>query len=265
MEIYFLIFLVGSFAGIMTGLMGASGMMVVVPCMILLGYNAYQAVGISLAVDVIASVVVAVAYYRYGRVDLRRGLGIAVAAVVGAQLGSRWIFRVPETGLSGGFGLLLIVTAAIFWHEGVGHGGVGRGIERFQESTLARWLGSFSFITSALIGLVVGIVSGMFGVGGGILFLFALILLGYSLHVAVGTSTMIMALTTFSGAIGHAIVGNLPYLTVLIASVGTVLGSFAAARFANRLDEQALGKAIAILFAFLGIGLIVLTVMTLPD
>ena len=85
-------------------------MMVVVPCMILLGYSAYQAVGISLAVDVIAAVIVAMAYYRHGRVDLRRGLWIAVAAMIGAQLGSRWIFHVPESGLSGGFGVLLIIT-----------------------------------------------------------------------------------------------------------------------------------------------------------
>ena len=236
-------------------------MMVVVPCMILLGYSAYQAVGISLAVDVIAAVIVAMAYYRHGRVDLRRGLWIAVAAMIGAQLGSRWIFYVPESGLSGGFGVLLIITAGVFWREGIGHGGVGRGIDRFQGSPLAGWLGEFSGVTSTLIGLVVGVISGMFGVGGGVLFLFALLLLGYPLHVAVGTSTMIMALTTLSGAIGHAAVGNLPYTTVVVASAGTILGSFTSARFANRLDEETLGKAIAVLFGVLGIGLIVLTLL----
>ena len=78
---YLLSFLVGCFAGVMTGLMGASGMMAVVPGIILLGYSAYQAVGVSLAVDVIASVIVAIAYYRHGRVDLSRGLWIAVAAI----------------------------------------------------------------------------------------------------------------------------------------------------------------------------------------
>ena len=44
---FFLAFLVGCFAGVMTGLMGASGMMAVVPGMILLGYTPYQAIGVT--------------------------------------------------------------------------------------------------------------------------------------------------------------------------------------------------------------------------
>jgi hypothetical protein len=52
---YYWSFLIGIFAGTMTGLMGASGMMAVVPGIILLGYSAYQAIGVSLAVDVILS------------------------------------------------------------------------------------------------------------------------------------------------------------------------------------------------------------------
>lgn len=256
---YLLSFVVGCFAGVMTGLMGASGMMAVVPGIILLGYSAYQAVGVSLAVDVIASIIVAVAYYRHGRVDLRRGLWIAVAAVVGAQLGSRFIFRIPEIGLSVGFGIALLVTAVFFWREGIGHGGVGRGIDHFQNSGMAQRLGRRPYVVSTALGLIVGFISGTLGVGGGVLFLFALLMLGYSLHVAVGTSTMIMALTTFSGAIGHALIGNLPYMIVLFASVGTVLGSITSARFANRMDEEALGKAIAVVFGILGVILIAIT------
>ncbi len=257
---YVLSFFVGCFAGVMTGLMGASGMMAVVPGIILLGYSAYQAVGVSLAVDVIASVIVAIAYYRHGRVDLSRGLWIAVAAMIGAQLGSRFIFRIPETGLSGGFGVLLLITAVFFWREGIGHGGVGRGLDRFQHSAISQRLGSRPRIVSTGLGLVVGFVSGTFGVGGGILFLFALLMLSYPLHVAVGTSTMIMALTTFSGALGHAVLGNLPYMIVLFAAAGTVLGSVVSARYANRMNEEALGKAISIVFAILGCMLIFITI-----
>ncbi|MCB9139638.1 MAG: sulfite exporter TauE/SafE family protein [Caldilineaceae bacterium] len=262
MEIYLLIFLVGAFAGVMTGLVGASGMLVVVPCMILLRYSAYQAIGISLAVDVVASGIVSVAYYRHGRVDLRRGLGIAAAAVVGAQFGSRWVFRVPEVGLSGGFGVLLLIAAVVFWRQGAGQGGLQTTIARFRASQLAAYLERFPGLTSAGLGFGVGIISGMFGVGGGIVFLGALLLLGYSLHEAVGTSTLIMTLTTLSGAIGHAMAGTLPYLTIIIATAGTVIGSLASARFANRLDERTLGIAIAILFMILGVGLIFLTVMS---
>ncbi|MCB0159103.1 MAG: sulfite exporter TauE/SafE family protein [Caldilineaceae bacterium] len=256
---FFLAFLVGCFAGVMTGLMGASGMMAVVPGMILLGYTPYQAIGVSLAVDVIAASVVAVAYYRNGRVDLRRGIWIALAAVIGAQVGSRLLFRIPADSLTGGFSALLLVTAVTFWREGIGQGGVGRRVAQFQRSTLSTCMAQYPVVVSILIGLVVGTFSGMFGVGGGILFMFALLILGYGLHAAVGTSTMIMALTTISGTIGHAVIGNLPYEAIFFAAIGTVLGSLASARLANRLSEAALSKAIAIVFAILGVALLLAT------
>lgn len=243
----------------MTGLMGASGMMAVVPGMILLGYTPYQAIGVSLAVDVIASGIVAVAYFRSGNVDLRRGSWIALAAVVGAQFGSRLLFRIPEDGLSGGFGILLLVSAVSFWRDGIGHGGVGSRTRRFQASPLHARLARHSVIVSIVIGLAVGTISGMLGVGGGIIFMFALLMLGYRLHAAVGTSTMIMALTTISGTIGHATLGTLPYQAIFFAAMGTVLGSISSARLANRLSEAALSKAIALVFAVLGVGLILAT------
>lgn len=253
---FFLAFLVGCFAGVMTGLMGASGMMAVVPGMILLGYTPYQAIGVSLAVDVIAASIVAVAYYRNGRVDLRRGIWIALAAVIGAQLGSRLLFRIPEDSLTGGFSVLLLVTAVTFWRDGIGQGGVGRRLQQFQRSSLSTRMSQYPIMVSIIIGLAVGTISGMLGVGGGILFMFALLILGYGLHAAVGTSTMIMALTTISGTIGHAVIGNLPYDAIFFASVGTVLGSLTSARMANRLSEAALSRAIAIVFAILGLALL---------
>ena len=239
--------------------MGASGMMAVVPGMILLGYTAYQAIGLSLAVDVIAATIVAIAYYRHDRVDLRRGIWIALAAIIGAQTGSRLLLRIPEMELSFGFGILLIISSVIFWREGIGHGGVGRGVAQFRSSRIARKLAGYSIPISIAIGLSVGTFSGMFGVGGGIIFLFALLLLGYNLHQAVGTSTMIMALTAASGALGHAAIGNVPYVAVIFAAGGTVLGSFSSARLANRMNEQSLGRAIALVFGILGIGLMLLT------
>lgn len=256
---YFLIFAVGCFAGIMTGLMGASGMMAVVPGMILLGYTTYEAIGVSLAVDVIAASIVAVAYYNHGHIEMKRGIWIALAAVIGAQFGSRLVLSVPEMGLNGVFGVLLLFSAWSFWRDGVGRGGVSNHTTRFQESRLAARLGHYPVAVSIIIGLGVGVLSGMLGVGGGILFMFALLLLGYPLHVAVGTSTMIMALTTFSGTIGHATIGNLPYEAVFYAAVGTVLGSVSSSRLANRLSAPALSRAIAIVFAILGLSLLVTT------
>ena len=239
---------VGAFAGVLTGLMGSSGVMAVVPGLILLGYSAHHAIGVSLTVDMFASVIVTWTYYRNGRVNWRQGLWIALPAILGAQVGTWLSVLIPDIGLSGGFGILLLISAVIFWRNGT-----QRNLQALQNSALSRRLSRWPMGTGIVIGLCLGIVSGMFGVGGGMLFMFALLLLGYELHLAIGTSTLIMALTTASGAIGYMMLGNFPYLAMAGASVGTVLSGFFAAHLANKMSDQLLGKAIAVVFGVLGV------------
>jgi uncharacterized membrane protein YfcA len=245
---FLLILTVGGFAGIMTGLMGASGVMAVVPGMLLLGYSAHQAIGTSLAVDLTASVLVVITYFQHGKVKLGQGLYIALAAILGAQIGSRFSVTLPESGLSLGFGLFLVASSLMLWRQGL-----GQPLERLQASRLAVWFRGRPLQACVAIGLYAGVYSGLFGAGGGLLFLFALLLLGYSLHQAVGTSTLIMALTTASGTLGHAMLGQLPLLAVGGVTTGTVLGSLASARLANRMDERFLSKAIAFVLGILGV------------
>jgi uncharacterized membrane protein YfcA len=244
---FLLILSVGGFAGIMTGLMGASGVMAVVPGMMLLGYSAHQAISTSLAVDLTASVLVVITYFQHGKVNLGQGLYIALAAILGAQIGSRFSVALPESGLSLGFGLFLIASSLLLWRQGL-----SRPLDRLQASRLALWFKGKPLACVA-IGLYAGVYSGLFGAGGGLLFLFALLLLGYSLHQAVGTSTLIMALTTASGTLGHAMLGQLPLLAVGGVTTGTVLGSLASARLANRMEERFLSKAIALVLGLLGV------------
>jgi uncharacterized membrane protein YfcA len=240
--------LIGVFAGILTGLMGSSGVAVVVPGMILLGYSAHQAIGISLAVDMFASIVVTLVYQRHKSVNLREGIWIALTAVLGAQIGSRLSAFVPGAGISGGFGVFTIISAIFFWRFGT-----QSNLNWLQTSRFTSQLERHAMAASAVIGLVIGAFSGMFGAGGGMMFMFALILLGYDLHHAVGTSTLIMGLTTASGALGHAMIGNLPLLPMIGASLGTILSGSLASRFANQINEQALGRVIAVVFGIMGL------------
>ncbi len=245
-----LILIIGSFSGILTGLLGASGVMAVVPGMILLGYSAHQAIGASLAVDMMASTVVAGTYYRNGRVALQEGAVMAAAAVVGALGGSYFSSYVPEFELGGGFGLALIGAAILLWKNGAGK------ITYFQNTSVSRLLQTYPTLSRLLIGLGGGIYCGLFGAGGGTFFLLTLLMLGLSVHQAIGTSTMVMALTTASGAIAHAAILPLPYLTVAGIGCGTLAGSYLSARMANKLDEGRLVRLVAVIFAVLGVVII---------
>jgi uncharacterized membrane protein YfcA len=184
---------------------------------------------------------------------LGQGLYIALAAILGAQIGSHFSVALPETGLSLGFGIFLIASSVLLWRQDL-----SQQLERLQTSRLAVWFKGRPLLAGVVIGLYAGVYSGLFGAGGGLLFLFALLLLGYSLHQAVGTSTLIMALTTASGTVGHAMLGQLPLIAVGGVTTGTVLGSLASARLANRMDERFLSKAIALVLGVLGVAILLL-------
>jgi hypothetical protein len=107
---------------------------------------------------------------------------------------------------------------------------------------------------SVLLGFGIGIISGFVGAGGGVMFLLVMLLvLGYEPHTAIGTSTLIMAITATSGATSYYLHGNLDIVAALIISVGTLLSSRAGAVGANKLGQDALGRVIALIFIVLGI------------
>ena len=77
----------GLASGLVMSLVGASAVMVIVPGLnIVLNYRIHTAIGISLLVDVLASLAVGYAYWRHGNVDLRQGLWIALGSVADALL-----------------------------------------------------------------------------------------------------------------------------------------------------------------------------------
>ena len=119
--ILFLIILIiiGLIAGFVVGIMGGSGVIVVVPLLILLGYDVHESVGMSLFVDVIASLVAAYVYWKYKHLDLSRAIWMAIAAIIGAQIGSLVAVNTEGFGISWGFGVYLIITGSLLLKTGV--------------------------------------------------------------------------------------------------------------------------------------------------
>jgi len=116
--------------------------------------------------------------------------------------------------------------------------------------------------TSLLLGFGIGIVTGILGAGGGGMILIVLIfVLDFPLHVAIGTSVLIMAITATSGTIGYALHGNIKPGAGLVIGFSAVGGGILSALFANRVKEQKLAKAIGIIFMGLGIVMTVIRII----
>ncbi|MPM10695.1 hypothetical protein SDC9_57029 [bioreactor metagenome] len=240
---YLLAVIAGIITGGLTSMIGASGVMIIVPVLTMLFHvGAHTAIGTSLFVDVIASAVVSYTYFRNGNVELKSGIWIAVSSIAGAQLGSLLASQIQEGSLSALFGVILVLSGIMMFIKAYRK----KQDDQEQQNRKIRFAkGWQQIVSSIVIGVGIGIISGMFGAGGGGMILLTLIaVLSYPMHKAIGTSTLIMAMTAFSSTIGYAYRGNLNLPLGCVLSVGAVIGGVIGGRYANKVNEKTLQKVV---------------------
>lgn len=238
-------FIAGIGAGLGTGFAGMSAAAVISPMLItFLDLPAYEAVGIALASDVLASAVSAYTYGKNKNLDIRNGLVMMAAVLLFTLVGSWTASLVPNTAM-GSFsmfmtlllGIKFIVKPVMTTKESMGASSVRKRIAQ-----------------SAASGMAVGFICGFVGAGGGMMMLLLLTsVLGYELKTAVGTSVFIMAFTAFTGAASHFAIGGMPDMLCLAFCVlSTLLWARIAAKFANKASAATLNRATGVVLVILG-------------
>ncbi len=102
-------------AGIVTGLVGASAVVIVTPLLIsVLGISPYTAIGISLATDVVASSVSAYVYSRRGNINLKDGAYLSVVTAVVASIASVLAHGMSSSVLGGSTGVIILLIGVSF-------------------------------------------------------------------------------------------------------------------------------------------------------
>lgn len=236
-------FLAGLGAGVGTGFAGMSAAAVIGPMLItFLGVPAYQAVGIGLASDVLASAVSAWTYKKSGNLDVKNSLVLLASVLCATVAGSLAAKLVPERAMSGTMQIAMIVLGLKF---------IVKPVATTKEQMLEQSRKS-QIIKSVFGGVAIGFICGFVGAGGGMMMLFVLTsFLGYEMHVAVGTSVFIMSFTALTGGISHFIIGGMPDVLCLVLCVGfTLICSLIAAKIANKADAKVLNRVVgAVLIA----------------
>ena len=241
-------------AGIGTGLAGLSAAAVISPMLItFLGFPAYEAVGIALSSDVLASAVSAFTYGKNKNLDIKNGLVMLCSVLVFTLLGSYAASLVPNAAM-GNFSVFMTFLLGIKF--------IVRPVmttkELQNQKTATR-----KFIQSVLCGIVIGFICGFVGAGGGMMMLLMLTsVLGYELKTAVGTSVFIMAFTAFTGAASHMAIGGKPDIPALFICVAaTFIGAQAASKFANKADAKILNRVTGVVLALLGLAMIIVKLL----
>lgn len=239
-------FIAGIGAGLGTGFAGMSAAAVISPMLItFLGMPAYEAVGIALASDVLASAVSAYTYKKNKNLDIRNGIIMMMAVLVFTMVGSYVASIVPNTTM-GSFSVFMTFLLGIKF--------IVKPVMTTKEA-MNQVSGRKRVIQSLLCGSIIGFICGFIGAGGGMMMLLILTsVLGYELKTAVGTSVFIMAFTAFTGAVSHFSIGGVPDIWCLLFCVlSTFLWARVAARFANKASAKTLNRATGVVLAVLGI------------
>ena len=242
---FIICFIAGIGAGLGTGFAGMSAAAVISPMLItFLGLPAYEAVGIALASDVLASAISAYTYGKNKNLDIRNGLVMMGTVLLFTMVGSFVASRVPNTTM-GSFSVFMTLLLGIKF--------IVKPVMTTKESMQAVSVKK-RIIQSIASGIVVGFICGFIGAGGGMMMLLLLTsLLGYELKTAVGTSVFIMAFTAFTGAVSHFAIGGMPDIWCLVFCVAsTLLWARIAAKFANKASAVTLNRATGVVLAVLG-------------
>ncbi len=248
----------GLVVGLSLGLTGGGGAIFAVPLLVYgLGVPAREAVGISLAAVGATSLIGFLQRWRLGQVEIGTGLLFAIAGMVGAPVGSWIAGRLPETLLLLLFAGLMLIVAIRMWQRSPAAASVetlpaqenstSEGTCR-RDETGTLILTSPCALLLLAVGLLTGLLAGLFGVGGGFVIVPALILFSnMSIHRAVGTSLMVIALVSASGVTAHVMAGrDIPLDITGLFLLGGLAGLFTGQMISTRLSGTVLQRVFVI-------------------
>ncbi len=252
----------GLVVGFSLGLTGGGGSIFAVPLLVYgLGVDARVAVGVSLAAVGATALFGMLHRLRAGEVEVRTGLIFSAGGVLGAPIGS-WIGgHVPPAWLLVLFAGLMLVVAARMWRRAAQYsseawvtrvrnhvpGRDERGPACRRDPSGMLRMSSRCALLLILVGLGAGVLSGLFGVGGGFVIVPALVFYsGMGIHRAVATSLLAISLISASGVASYLAVGRpLPLGITGLFVLGGVAGMWLGTRVGRRLSGPRLQKLFA--------------------
>jgi uncharacterized membrane protein YfcA len=230
--------------GLSLGMLGSGGSILTVPVLIyLVGHPEKLAIAESLAIVGLIALVGAIPYGLRRLIDWNSVLLFGIPGMAGTYLGayfSQWVPGVWQLGL---FAVVMLAAALLMFRP-----------PRLEAPPKQR-----SYLKIILDGLVVGVLTGLVGVGGGFLIVPALVLLGgLSMHLAVGTSLLVVAMKSASGFYKYLLL--LPGqgytvnwdIVLLFAGLG-IVGSLLGGRIAGRIPQLALRRGFAGFLVVMGV------------
>lgn len=270
----------GFMVGVLFGFFGMGGSFLVTPTLLLLGYPASVSIGSGLAFYFGTSVIAVLKHYDVGEVDYKLGAILFVVLSIGIELGSRLVFGLEALGVAGlvtgvayvlllgGIGALFLRRAYNLDDEEADDGDADVSDEeippvarRIQSHTVPPMIslssgGRASLWTIGGAGGIVGVISGLIGVGGGFIRMPTIYyVIGTPLTAAVGTS---LFAGLFAGAFGtftYGTSGSVDLTVVGLLLVGSAFGARLGSAATTIVEENDVIVYFGLMMVFASVGI----------
>lgn len=265
---WFILLLIGLAAGTVGSLMGLGGGIIVVPgLMILSGYlsilnglTPQVVVGTSLLIMIFTGLSATLAYVKQKKVDYASGLIFLIGGIPGALFGVFLNKHIEVGKFLLFFGLFILFVSFILMvrtylkplkvnRKGMRRTAINEAGEEVEYGLIPSIAIPISF--------VIGMFSGLFGIGGGTLMVPSMILIfGFPPHMAVATSMFILFFSSIASSISHIALGNVNWLYAVALVPGAWVGGKIGATINAKLKSDTLVKLLRIFLIIVGIRLI---------
>ena len=220
--------------GVSLGLLGGGGSILTVPALVyLVGQTPQAAVTTSLAIVGANSLMGAMLHRAQGTLDWKVALTFGSAGMLASYLSASISNHLAPAVLLAIFALLMLTIGIMLFFR------------RNQNETEVAYSAKPIMLVLAS-GTGVGFLTGLLGVGGGFLVVPALVMLvGLPIQVAMGTSLVVIAMTSTAGFLGHAGSGAFDPIMAMIFITAGLVGTFTGTKLSSRMSSSKLQRAFA--------------------
>ncbi len=225
--------------GISLGLLGGGGSILAVPVLVyLMGYPASVAVPLSLPVVGLTAAIGAAMRWRRGQLQVRTALLFGSVAMVVAYLSARFGTGIPDRIRLILFAVVMLAAATAMWLR------ANRSGKASQSATPQPTSRSWLIVAAAVVGMLTGVV----GVGGGFMIVPALVgVLGLPMATATATSLAVIAMNSVAATAGWAGVMSIDVATIATISAAALVGMVTGTALAPKFQQNTLVRGFAIL------------------
>ncbi len=256
------IVILGVIIGGVGTLIGAGGGFLVVPLLIIFyGFSPQHAIGTSMAVVFLNALSGTFSYMSQKRIDYELGIKFSVFAAPGVVIGALAAQQFSLVMFSILFSLLLLIMSYILIFTREFYLICGNAATAPKERVVYDAVGEVHTYSPDLsIGcsgsFLVGIVSGLFGIGGGLIHVPLMSFLGIPIHIAAATSHFMIVISSFFGLIIFAGLKTIDLDYAVFIGIGTILGAYFGASIAVMTESEKIKKIIAFMLLLVAVKLI---------